>query len=151
MSCLTPVLYLFSVRRIALQGFESNRFRETVRKDFSKDRTAQRYLAMTKALGRVPLLTEFKALPCLLDRYGFLQRIERIAESLTDGDALVSTREEKRSNFLTYIAMLHLQSLTLPPIRSLPNLGTPHETEIYVVRRETGKASIICFCQLALQ
>jgi len=50
-----------------------------------------------------------------------LQRIERIAESLIDGDALVSTREEKRSNFLTYIAMLHLQGLTPPPIRLLPD------------------------------
>jgi hypothetical protein len=47
-------------------------------------------------------------------------QIERIAESLIDGDALVSTREEKRWNFLTYIAMLRLQSLTPPPIRSLP-------------------------------
>ena len=75
---------------------------------------------MTKALGRVPLLTEFEALPRLVERYGSHQRVERIAASLIDGDALVSTREEKRSNFLTYIAMLHLQGLRPPPIRSLP-------------------------------
>jgi DNA phosphorothioation-associated putative methyltransferase len=103
-----------------LSLFRPVSLRETVRTEFSRDRTAQRYLAMTKALGRVPLLTEFKALPRLVDRYGSLQRIERIAESLVDGDALVSTREEKRSNFLTYIAMLHLQGLTPPPIRLLP-------------------------------
>jgi DNA phosphorothioation-associated putative methyltransferase len=103
-----------------LSLFRPVSFRETVRTEFSKDRTAQRYIAMTKELGRVPLLTEFKALPRLLDRYGSLQRIERIAESLIDGDALVSTREEKRSNFLTYIAMLQLQGLTPPPIRMLP-------------------------------
>jgi DNA phosphorothioation-associated putative methyltransferase len=102
-----------------LSLFRAVSFRETVRTEFSKDRTAQRYLAMTKALGRVPLLTEFKALPRLMERYGSLQRIERIAESLI-GDALVSTREEKRSNILTYIAMLHLQGLKPPPIRSLP-------------------------------
>ena len=89
-----------------LSLFRPKSFRETVRTEFSKDRTAQRYLAMTKALGRVPLLSEFKALPRLIERYSSLQRVERIAESLIDGDALVSTRDEKRSNFLTYIAML---------------------------------------------
>jgi DNA phosphorothioation-associated putative methyltransferase len=103
-----------------LSLFRAVSFRETVRTEFSKDRTAQRYLAMTKTLGRVPVLTEFKALPRLLERYGTLQRIERIAESLIGGDALDSTREEKRSNILTYIAMLHLQGLRPPPIRSLP-------------------------------
>jgi DNA phosphorothioation-associated putative methyltransferase len=72
-------------------------------------------------LGRPPLASEFKAIPRLIERYGSLQRIERIAQSLIDGDALVSTREEKRSNFLTYIAMLHLQGLTPPPLRALPD------------------------------
>lgn len=103
-----------------LSLFRPISFREAVRTEFSKDRTAQHYIAATRTLGRVPLSTEFKALPRLIERYGSLQRIERIAESLIDRDALVSTREEKRSNFLTYIAMLHLQGLTPPPIRSLP-------------------------------
>jgi hypothetical protein len=105
-----------------LSLFRPVSFRETVRTEFSKDRTAQRYLAMTKTLSRVPLLTEFKPLPRLLARYGSLQRIERIAESLINGGALISTREEKRSNFLTYIAMLRLQGLTPPPIQSLPEV-----------------------------
>jgi DNA phosphorothioation-associated putative methyltransferase len=103
-----------------LSLFRPISLRETVRTEFAQDRTAQRYLAKTKALGRVPLLAEFKALPGLIERYGSVQRIERIAESLIDGDALASTREEKRSNFLTYIAMLHLQGLRPPPIRVLP-------------------------------
>jgi DNA phosphorothioation-associated putative methyltransferase len=104
-----------------LSLFRPISFRETVRKEFFRDRTAQRYLSVTKTLGRPPLPAEFKAMPRLIERYGSLQRIERIAESMIDGDALVSTREEKRSNFLTYIAMLHLQGLTPPPLRALPD------------------------------
>lgn len=103
-----------------LSLFRPVSLRETVRTEFAKDRTAQRYLSKTKALGRVPLLAEFKPLSRLIERYGSVQRIERIADSLIDEDALVSTREEKRSNLLTYIAMLHLQGLTPPPIRVLP-------------------------------
>jgi hypothetical protein len=57
---------------------------------------------MTKALGRAPLGTEFKPLSRLVDRYGSTQRVERIASSLVDADAIVSAREEKRVNFLTY-------------------------------------------------
>ena len=48
-----------------------------------------------------------------------MQRVERIASSLLNADALASVREEKRVNFLTYIAMLRLQGLTPPPIRIL--------------------------------
>jgi DNA phosphorothioation-associated putative methyltransferase len=96
-------------------------FRETVRKEFAKDRTAQMYVAMMKSLGRAPLPAEFKALARLVDRFGSLQRVERIASTLIDGDELASIREEKRMNFLTYIAMLRLQGLVPPPIRKLPD------------------------------
>jgi DNA phosphorothioation-associated putative methyltransferase len=96
-------------------------YREDVRKQFAKDRIAKRYLALTKTLGRTPLTMEFKSMPTLLDRYGSMQRIERIAQSLVDYDLLESAKEEKRSNFLTYIAMLLLQGLKPPPVRSLPD------------------------------
>ncbi len=94
-------------------------FRETVRAEFSKDRTAQKYIAFTKVLGRTPLETEFKSLPRLIERYGSSSRIERIAKSLLDSDMLVSAQEERRVNILMFIAMLRLQGLTPPPIRSL--------------------------------
>ena len=96
-------------------------FRETVRIEFSKDRTAQRYLALTRTLGRPPLGIEFKPLSRLIERYGSAQRVEKIASTLLNADALASAREEKRVNFLTYIAMLRLQGLTPPPIRILPD------------------------------
>lgn len=103
-----------------LSLFRPTSFREAIRNEFSRDRTAQRYIALTKGLGRAPLATEFKALPRLIDRFGSAQRVERIASSLIDGDELALIREEKRVNFLTYIAMLRLQGLTPPPIRMLP-------------------------------
>lgn len=95
-------------------------FRETIRATFAKDRTAQRYLALARSLGRPPLATEFKAMSRLIDRFGSAQRVERIASSLLDSDLLATVREEKRVNILTYLAMLRLQGLKPPPIRSLP-------------------------------
>lgn len=94
-------------------------FREAVRAEFAKDRTAQRYMTLAKTLGRTPLETEFKSFPRLIDRYGSLSRIERIARSLIDADTLATAQEERRVNILTYIAMLRLQGLTPPPIRNL--------------------------------
>ena len=96
-------------------------FRETVRAEFSKDRTAQKYMALAKSLGRTPLESEFKSFPRLIERYGSSSRIERIARSLLDSDMLVSAQEERRVNILMFIAMLRLQGLTPPPIRSLSN------------------------------
>ena len=101
-----------------LSLYRPQSFREEVRAAFSKDRIAQRYLALTRSLGRTPLPSEFKAFPKMLDRFGSVQRIERIASSLLDSDVLVSAQEERRVNILTYMAMLRLQGLTPPPIRS---------------------------------
>jgi len=104
-----------------LSLYRPTSFREAVRNAFSKDRTAQRYLSLTRSLGRTPLPAEFKGLARLVDRFGSIQRVERIASSLLDSDTLASAREEKRVNILTYIAMLRLQGLTPPPVRSLPD------------------------------
>ncbi len=96
-------------------------FREAVRAEFSKDRTAQKYMALARVLGRTPLETEFKASRRLIERYGSLSRVERIAKSLLDSDTLASAQEERRVNILMFLAMLRLQALTPPPIRSLSN------------------------------
>ncbi len=101
--------------------YRPSSFRETVRAEFSKDRTAQKYMALARVLGRTPLKTEFKASPRLIKRYGSLSRVERIAKSLLDSDTLASAQEERRVNILMFLAMLRLQALTPPPIRSLSN------------------------------
>ncbi len=102
-----------------LSLYRPTSFRETVRVAFAKDRTAQRFLALTKTLGRTPVLGEFKALPRLVERFGAISRIERIASSLLDVDTLATAQEQRRVNILTYIAMLQLQGLKPPPIRIL--------------------------------
>jgi DNA phosphorothioation-associated putative methyltransferase len=102
-----------------LSLYRPTSFREEVRVAFSKDRTAQRYLALSRTLGRAPLAGEFKALPRLIERFGSTSRIERIAASLLDADTLATAQEQRRINILTYIAMLHLQGLAPPPVRSL--------------------------------
>ncbi|WP_419806338.1 DNA phosphorothioation-associated putative methyltransferase [Terriglobus sp.] len=96
-------------------------FHETVRAQFSKDRTAQKYMTLAKSLGRTPLESEFKSFPRLTERYGSISRVERIAKSLLDSDMLASAQEERRVNILIFLAMLRLQGLTPPPIRSLSN------------------------------
>ena len=96
-------------------------FRESVRAEFSKDRTAKKYMALARVLGRTPLDTEFKAFSRLIERYGSVSRIERIAKSLLDSDMLASAQEERRVNILMFVAMLRLQGLAPPPIRSLSN------------------------------
>ena len=96
-------------------------FRESVRAEFSKDRTAKKYMALAKVLGRTPLDTEFKPFPRLIERYGSVLRIERIAKSLLDSDMLASAQEARRVNILIFLAMLRLQGLAPPPIRSLSN------------------------------
>jgi DNA phosphorothioation-associated putative methyltransferase len=87
--------------------------------EFSKDRIAQRYIAIFKSLGRAPVPSEFKSFTKLIERFGSPQRIERIASGLLDTDAITAAREKRRGDILTYLAMMRLQGLNPPPIRTL--------------------------------
>jgi DNA phosphorothioation-associated putative methyltransferase len=102
-----------------LSIYRPQSFRESLIAEFSKDRNAQRYIAMAKALGRTPLASEFKGIAKLQLRFGNIQRIERIALGLLDENVIAAAREKRRQNLLTYFAMMRLQSLTPPPIRLL--------------------------------
>src|SRR5579872_2986795 len=123
---MTAVAYVFKEAEaeseyIAQVGlYRPPSYREEVRSAFAKDRAAQRYLSLARSLGRTPLASEFPQLSRLLQRFGSTQRIERIASSLLSADALTTAKEEKRVNFLLYLAMLRLQGVTPPPVRSLP-------------------------------
>lgn len=120
------IAYIFTDERLEseylanLAIYRPRIFRESVIEQFKRDRLAQRYLSKAKALGRPPLDTEFKLLPKLVERFGPPQRIERIASALLDQDSLTRTREDKRESILTYIAMMRLQGMTPPPLRTLP-------------------------------
>lgn len=102
-----------------LSIYRPTSLRDELIADFSKDRIAQKYLSATKTLGRFPVASEFKSLPKLIDRFGSLQRIERIATGLLDPNALSVAKEKKRETLLVYFGMMQLQGINPPPIRAL--------------------------------
>jgi DNA phosphorothioation-associated putative methyltransferase len=102
-----------------LSIYRPRSFRETLIAEFSKDRIAQRYLSSTKKMGRFPIVSEFRPLPKLMERFGSIQRIERIASSLLDPNALAIARDKRREDILSYFGMMQLQGINPPPIRAL--------------------------------
>jgi DNA phosphorothioation-associated putative methyltransferase len=103
-----------------LSIFRPRSFRTEVIAEFSKDRVAQRYVALTKKLGRVPIESEFPSFAKLIDRFGPPQRIERIIAGIVDNSVLEVVREKTRERILTYLGMMRLQGMKAPPIRMLP-------------------------------
>jgi DNA phosphorothioation-associated putative methyltransferase len=102
-----------------LSIYRPRSLRDELIADFSKDRIAQKYVSVTKTLGRFPVECEFKSLPKLIERFGSLNRIERIATGLLDPNALSVAKEKKRETLLTYFGMMRLQGINPPPIRAL--------------------------------
>lgn len=87
---------------------------------FSADPQGQELLQVTRALGRVPILSEFDRYPDLLSRFGSLSRIERLVSGLLGTESLEETRNLKRNGILTFFAMLRLRGVKPPPVRLLP-------------------------------
>lgn len=87
---------------------------------FSKDPNGEAFLRLSRQLGRPALPSEFEAYPELLRGFGSPTRIERLALGLLDPDALSSAKQSKKSDILTFFAMLHLRGLRPPPFRLLP-------------------------------
>jgi DNA phosphorothioation-associated putative methyltransferase len=102
-----------------LSIYRPTSLRDELIADFSKDRLAQKYMSATKTHGRFPVASEFKSLPKLIERFGSLQRIERIATGLLDPNALSVAKERKRETLLVYFGMMQLQGINPPPIRAL--------------------------------
>jgi DNA phosphorothioation-associated putative methyltransferase len=87
---------------------------------FSQDPSGQAFIELTRKLGRPALPSEFAGYPDLLLHFGSPQRIERLAVGLVDAGALPATQQAKRSDILTFFAMLHLRGIRPPPFRLLP-------------------------------
>lgn len=87
---------------------------------FSRDTNGEAFLRQSRQLGRVALPSEFQAYPELLRRFGSPKRIERLALGLLDSGSLSETQQSKKSDILTYFAMLQLRGLRPPPFRLLP-------------------------------
>jgi len=87
---------------------------------FSNDPEAQESLRVTQELGRLPLPSEFEHYVGLLLRFGSRERIAQLVSGLLNPESLAQTRDTKRSDILTYFAMLHFRGLRPPRIRLLP-------------------------------
>jgi len=87
---------------------------------FSKDRLASRYVTLANSLGRLPTLDEFPQWQKLSGRFGSGSRVERLALRQVNRERFEGSREQRREDVLTYIAMLRLQGLTPPPLHTLP-------------------------------
>ncbi len=101
--------------------FRPKLIQPSVLTQFAKDRIAKKYIELTKSLGRPPVSSEFKSLDRLVERFGSVPRIERIALRVLEPTTLASIRESRRESLLTYLAMMQLQGMKLPPIRLLPD------------------------------
>ncbi|MBI4521939.1 MAG: DNA phosphorothioation-associated putative methyltransferase [Gemmatimonadetes bacterium] len=87
---------------------------------FAGDRLARRYVALAVRLGRLPLPEEFKTYSRLLERFGPPRRLERLVLRAIDRTAYEGSRAERRTDILTYLAMLRLEGLRPPPFQALP-------------------------------
>lgn len=87
---------------------------------FAADTEGQALLEVTRALGRLPLPSEFEDYPALQLRFGSLARIERLVTTLLNPQSLEQTKVLKKNDILTYFAMLFLRGVRPPRIRLLP-------------------------------
>lgn len=89
--------------------------------EFSKDALAKSYVELATRLGRAPVATEFARYDELLERFGSPARIERLTERLLSPSTIEETRNKRREDILTYIAMMRLQGLKPIPFGRLPS------------------------------
>lgn len=120
------VVYVFSDSEaesefLAAQAFSRRlAYRTELIKEFACDTAGKKFIQLANTLGRIPLPTEFKNYPRLIDRFGSPHRIERLALAKINPSAFEGSKAQKREDLLTYMAMIRLQGLKVPPIRSLP-------------------------------
>ena len=88
--------------------------------EFARNRVARRLIRLANKLGRVPIPEEFPAWDDLLELFGSPQRIERLLLRTVEPQAFEGSREARREDILTYLAMLRLRGIAPPKIGHLP-------------------------------
>lgn len=112
---------LAEARYIANRAFTRRlEYRTDLISEFSANATAKRYISLCNKLGRLALPAEFKSYPKLLELFGSSQRIERLALHHIDRAAFAGSREQRREDILTFLAMMRFQRLKPPPLAALP-------------------------------
>ncbi len=94
-------------------------YRTDLIEEFAKNKVARRYVRLGNRLGRVPLPEEFKAYDELVEVFGSPQRIERLLLRQIDRDKFEGSKEQRRQDIVTFLAMMRLQGLRSPTLGSL--------------------------------
>lgn len=95
-------------------------YRTDLIEEFSKNRTAKRFVALANELGRVPLPAEFTHYSKLLEAFGSAQRVERLTLRHIDRNRFEGSRTQRRDDILTFFAVLRLRGMRPPPFSQLP-------------------------------
>lgn len=120
------VVYVFRDED-AEAGYVANRaftrrleYRTDLVAEFKKNKLAVSYVALANRLGRLPLPVEFPQYSKLAEGFGSQKRIERLALGLIDHAAFQGSKDQRREDILTYLAMLRLEHIKPPGISKLP-------------------------------
>lgn len=120
------VVYVFKdddaeARYIASRAFTRRlEYRTDLIADFKKSKLAVSYVALANRLGRLPFPHEFPKYSKLAEGFGSQKRIERLALGLIDHEAFQGSRDQRREDILTYMAMLRLENIKPPGISKVP-------------------------------
>lgn len=120
------VVYVFKheeaeARYVANRAFTRRlEYRTDLITEFKKSKLAASYVVLANHLGRLPLPDEFPKYSKLLEHFGSQKRIERLTLRHVDDTAFQGSRDQRREDIITYLAMLKLENIKPPPISKLP-------------------------------
>jgi DNA phosphorothioation-associated putative methyltransferase len=120
------VVYVFKdsdaeARYIANRAFTRRlEYRTDLVSDFNNNHIATAYVTLANKLGRFPLPDEFPDYQQLIELFGPDKRLHRLALGRIDHQAFQGSRDQRRDDILTYIAMLRLGKIKPPGISKLP-------------------------------
>lgn len=120
------VAYVFKdeeaeARYVANRAFTRRlEYRTDLIQEFKESKLANKYVALANQLGRLPLAEEFPKYRNLVESFGSPKRIERLALVFIDHTAFEGSRDQRREDIVTYLAMLKLKNIKPPGISRLP-------------------------------
>lgn len=111
----------YEARYIANRAFTRRlEYRTDLISEFQKSTLAESFVALANRLGRLPLPEEFPKYQTLLDTFGSPHRIQRLTLKLIDHAAFQGSKDQRREDIVTFLAMLRLQNIKPPGISKLP-------------------------------